>query len=67
MEDTLSRLKTIEKKIFDIGQQIRLEDKLYSAELEERQRLNLHGEAAIKHYNEWMKRHHQEHLMVKEG
>lgn len=66
MEDTLSRLKTIEKKIFDIGQQIRLESNLYSAELEERQRLGLHGDAAIRHYNEWMKRHGMEHLMVED-
>lgn len=66
MEDTLSRLKTIEKKIFDIGQQIRLESNLYSAELEERQRLGLHGDAAIRHYNEWMKRHGMKHLMVED-
>lgn len=66
MEDTLSRLKTIEKKIFDIGQQIRLESNLYSAELEERQRLGLHGDAAIRHYNDWMKRHGMEHLMVED-
>lgn len=66
MEDTLSRLKTIEKKIFDIGQQIRLESNLYSEELEERQRLGLHGDAAIRHYNEWMKRHGMEHLMVED-
>ena len=66
MEDTLSRLKTIETKIFDIGQQIRLESNLYSAELEERQRLGLHGDAAIRHYNEWMKRHGMEHLMVED-
>ena len=66
MEDTLSRLKTIEKKSFDIGQQIRLESNLYSEELEERQRLGLHGDAAIRHYNEWMKRHGMEHLMVED-
>ena len=62
----MSRLKTIEKKIFDIGQQIRLESNLYSEELEERQRLGLHGDAAIRHYNEWMKRHGMEHLMVED-
>ena len=36
-------------------------------ELEERQRMGLHGDAAIRNYNEGMQRNGMEHLMVKEG
>lgn len=50
-----------------IGENIRREGQVYQAELEERQRLGLHGEDAIRHYNEWMKKYGMEHLMVKEG
>lgn len=63
----MSKFKTIEEKVIDIGRQMRMETKVCGMELEERLKLGLEGEAAIKHYNEWMKRHHMEHLMVKEG
>ncbi len=66
MQETLNKFKTIEQRIIDIGKEIQLENKVCGMELEERLRLGLQGDAAIKHYNEWMKRHHMEHLMVKE-
>lgn len=66
MEETLSKFMTIEEKIIDIGRQIRLENKVCSMELQDRLEKGLEGDAAIKHYNEWMKRYHMEHLMVKE-
>lgn len=65
MKQTLDTLKRIEHDAIEIGKTIRNEGKLYQAELEERQRLGLQGDAAIKHYNEWMQRNGMEHLMVK--
>ena len=67
MKKTVDRLQEIESQMEAIGQNIRKEEQVYRAELEERQRLGLHGEAAIKHYNEWMKKYGMEHLMVKEN
>ena len=66
MKQTVDRLQEIESQMETIGENIRKEGQVYRAELEERQRLGLHGEAAIKHYNEWMKKYGMEHLMVKE-
>ena len=66
MKQTVDRLQEIENQMETIGENIRKEGQVYRAELEERQRLGLHGEAAIKHYNEWMKKYGMEHLMVKE-
>ena len=66
MKQTVERLQKIENQMDTIGENIRKEGQVYRAELEERQRLGLHGEAAIKHYNEWMKKYGMEHLMVKE-
>ena len=67
MKQTVDRLQEIESQMETIGENIRKEEQVYRAELEERQRLGLHGEAAIKHYNEWMKKYGMEHFMVKEG
>ena len=67
MDKTFNRLQEIESQMEAIGENIRKEEQVYRAELEERQRLGLHGEDAIRHYNEWMKRHNMSHLMVKEG
>lgn len=65
MKQVLNTLKHIEHDAIELGKTIRNEGKVYQAELEERQRLGLQGDAAIKHYNEWMQRHGMEHLMVK--
>ncbi len=66
MKQTVDRLQELENQMETIGENIRREGQVYQAELEERQRLGLHGDAAIKHYNEWMQRYNMEHLMVKE-
>ncbi len=66
MKQTVDRLQEIESQMEAIGENIRREGQVYRAELEERQRLGLHGDAAIKHFNEWMQRYNMEHLMVKE-
>lgn len=66
MKQTVDRLQKIESQMEAIGENIRKEGQVYKAELEERLRLGLQGDAAIKHYNEWMKKYEMEHLMVKE-
>ena len=66
MDKTLDTLKRIEQDTINLGEIIREEGRVARAELEERQRLGLHGDAAISHYNEWMKRHGMEHLMVED-
>lgn len=67
MEQTLNTLKRIDQDATEMGKTIRNEGRIYQAELEERQRLGLHGDAAVKHYNEWMQRNGMDYLMVKEG
>ena len=37
-----------------LGERIRLEGAVYRAELAERQKLGLTGDAAVKHYNDYM-------------
>lgn len=66
MSRVLDTLKDIEHRATELGDTIRNEGRVARAELEERQRLGLHGDAAIKHYNEWMQRYNMFHLMVKE-
>lgn len=66
MKQVLKTLKRIEHDANEMGKTIRNEGQVCRAELEERQRLGLHGDAAIKHYNEWMQRNGMEHLMVKD-
>lgn len=65
MEKTLSQLKDIENKALNLNNQINDEGKVYAAELADRKAKGLAGDAAIKHYNEWMKAHGMEHLVVK--
>lgn len=65
MIQTLETLKRIEQDVFNMGKIIRKEERVIRQELEERLRLGLHGDAEIHHYNDWMKRHGLEHLMVK--
>jgi len=67
MKKTLNTLKRIEQDLESMGRAIRNESQVYQAELEERLRLGLQGDAAIKHYNEWMQRNGMSHLIVREG
>lgn len=66
MKQTLDTLKHIERQLSDFGKRIGMERRVFQAELEDRLRLGLQGDAAIKHYNEWMQRYGLEYLMVKE-
>ena len=65
MKQTLAQLKSIEQKAHSLNQKINDEGRVYAEELADRKRLGLAGDAAIKHYNEWMKAHGMEHLVVK--
>lgn len=65
MKQVLNTLKRIEKEARELGKILRTEGQVYRAELEDRQRLGLHGEQAIIHYNDWMQRYGFYHLMVK--
>lgn len=60
----LEELKAIYDRLEIINRNMLEEERQCKAELEERTRLNLHGDAALEHYNTWMKRAHMEHLMI---
>lgn len=62
--NTLDTLKRIEHDAVELGKAIRFEGRVCKEELAERQRLGLTGDAAVRHYNEWMQRNGMEHLMV---
>lgn len=66
MDKLLSRLKKISDGMKNLGNTMRREEQVYEAELADRLAKGLQGDAAIRHYNEWMQRYHMEHLMVKE-
>ena len=65
-EKILKNLKDILKQLNDLNAQMNKEAKFFAAEQEERERLGLTGDAAVEHYNEWMKRHGMERLMVRD-
>ena len=65
-KEVLKELKGIAKKLEDLNVQMNKEAKVFAAEREERERLGLTGDAAVEHYNEWMKRHGMERLMVRD-
>lgn len=57
LEDIAEKLDTINTQIYD-------EERVWAEELAARKRKGLTGDAAIKHYNEWMERHGMSHLIV---
>ena len=63
-KDTLSTLRDISDRLEDIHRDLIAEEKVMAAELEERKRQGLTGDAAVKHYNDWMDRHGMGHLKV---
>lgn len=64
--DVLSEFRRIEKRLTELNRQIRQESKIQAEELADRLRLGLTGDAAIKHYNDWMMLHGLTHLCVEE-
>lgn len=65
MEQILSSLRKLVSSLDKINMDINKEGQVYQAELEDRQAKGLTGDAAIKHYNEWMEKAGMRHLMVK--
>lgn len=61
----MEEIIAIEKKLKALGRQMWLEEMVYKAELKEREALGLHGDAAIEHYNAFMKKYDLEYLMIK--
>ena len=49
------KLQQISKHLERINQDLQNEDQVWEAELKDKQAKHLEGEAAIQHYNEWMK------------
>jgi hypothetical protein len=59
------KLQQIASELEHINRDLRREEQVMSEELRDRQAKHLEGEAAINHYNEWMKAAGMEHLMTK--
>ena len=53
MDKAFRKFEGLLENTVSLGERIRLESKVYRAELEERQRLGLTGEAAVKYYNDY--------------
>ena len=64
MKDVLKKLEDITDKLDALNDQMNDEERVWAEELAERRRQGLTGDAAVKHYNEWMDRHGMGHLKV---
>lgn len=64
MEKTIRKLEDLLRNAVTLGEKIRFEGAVYRAELEERQKLGLTGEAAVKHYNDYMDKCGMSYLKV---
>lgn len=62
---TLETLRRLEEASRRMGDTMTRESKVYELELQDRQCLGLHGDAAVQHYNDFMDRHNMAHLKVK--
>lgn len=64
MDKALRKLEGLLSNAVNLGERIRLEGAVYRAELSERQKLGLTGDAAVKHYNDYMDRFGMSYLKV---
>lgn len=64
MNSTLRKIDDLLNKAVSLGEKMRLEGAVYRAELQERQRLGLTGDAAVKHYNDYMDKYGMSYLKV---
>ena len=64
MDDALKKLQEISDNLDSLNRELNEEEHVWAEELADRQRLGLAGDAAIKHYNDWMDRHGMGHLKV---
>ena len=63
--DILIRLQQISNQLDCIGRDMREEERVYAAELEDRLAKGITGDAAVKHYNEWMDKAGMSYLKTK--
>lgn len=63
-KDPIETLTEINNRLEGIHRDLISEEKVMAAELAERKRQGLTGDAAVKHYNDWMDRHGMGHLKV---
>lgn len=63
--DILTQLQRISNQLDCIGRDMREEERIYAAELEDRLAKGITGDAAVQHYNEWMDKAGMSHLKAK--
>ena len=63
--DILTQLQRISNQLDCIGRDMREEERVYAAELEDRLAKGITGDATVKHYNEWMDKAGMSHLKTK--
>jgi hypothetical protein len=63
--DILTQLQQISNQLDCIGRDMREEERVYAAELKDRLAKGITGDAAVKHYNEWMDKAGMSHLKAK--
>ncbi len=63
--DILTQLQQISNQLDCIGRDMREEERVYAAELEDRLAKGITGDAAVKHYNEWMDKAGMSYLKTK--
>ena len=63
--DILTQLQQISNQLDCIGRDMREEERVYAAELEDRLAKGITGDAAVQHYNEWMDKAGMAHLKTK--
>lgn len=63
--DILTQLQQISNQLDCIGRNMREEERVYAAELEDRLAKGITGDAAVKHYNEWMDKAGMSYLKTK--
>ena len=64
MKDVPKKLEDITDKLDALNDQMNDGERVWAEELAVRKRQGLTGDAAVKHYNEWMERHGMGHLKV---
>jgi len=61
----LTQLQQISNQLDCIGRDMREEERVYAAELKDRLAKGITGDAAVKHYNEWMDKAGMSYLKTK--
>ena len=63
--DILTQLQQISNQLDCIGRDMREEERVWAAELKDRLAKGITGDAAVKHYNEWMDKAGMSYLKAK--